>query len=62
MYNDPIVEEIHRIREEIAKRFNYDLEAIVRDAQRRQHESGAKVVRREPRRIEPAPVSQSQEP
>ncbi len=54
MKDDPIVEEIHRIREEIAKKFNYDLEAIVRDAQRRQHEGGAVVVRREPRRVEPA--------
>ena len=61
MQNDPIVEEIHRIREQIAAKFNYDLKAIVRDAQRRQHESGAKVVRREPRRVEPGPNSHSRE-
>ncbi len=36
MYNDPIVEEIHRIREEIAKRFNYDLNAICEDMRERQ--------------------------
>ena len=29
MTKDPIVEEIHAIREEIAKRYNYDLDAIV---------------------------------
>ena len=28
MANDPIVDEIHAIREEIARRHNYDLEAI----------------------------------
>lgn len=54
MASDPIVEEIKRIREEYAARFNYDLEAIVRDAQSRQHEGNRQVVRREPRRIPPA--------
>lgn len=28
MPSDPIVDEIHKIREEIARRFNYDLGAI----------------------------------
>ena len=61
MCDDPIVEEIHRIREEIAAKCNYDMEAIVRYMQSRQQESGAKVVRREPRRVEPAPGTQSRE-
>jgi hypothetical protein len=50
MVPDPIVEEIKRIREEYAARFNYDLEAIVRDVQRRQEDGEHKVVRRPPRR------------
>ncbi len=29
--NDPIVEEVRRIRDEYAKRFDYDLKAIVAD-------------------------------
>ena len=43
-WRDPIVEEIHRIREEHAARFNYDLDAIFRDLEKRQYESGHKVV------------------
>jgi transposase len=31
MWLDPIVEEIHKIREERAKRFNYDLKAMYDD-------------------------------
>jgi len=50
MVSDPIVEEIKRIREEYAARFNYDLEAIVRDVQRRQRDGEYEVVSRPPRR------------
>lgn len=37
--NDPIVEEVRRIREEHAKRFNYDLDAIVADLKEREAQS-----------------------
>lgn len=43
-WRDPIVEEIHRIREEYAASFNYDLEAMFRDAQKKQQEGGRKIV------------------
>ena len=33
---DPIIEEIHETRREIAKRFNYDIQLISEDARRRQ--------------------------
>ncbi len=33
---DPIIEEIHETRVEIAKRFNYDIGKISEDARRRQ--------------------------
>ena len=41
---DTIVEEIHRHREEHARRFNYDLRAMGEDLQRRLWESGHKIV------------------
>ena len=33
---DPIIEEIHKYREEYAKKFNYDIEAMFRDIQSKQ--------------------------
>jgi hypothetical protein len=33
---DPIVEEIHRFREDYAKRFNYDIDAMFADIQAKQ--------------------------
>ena len=44
MYQDEIVEEIHRIREEYSRLFNHDLKAIFADLQKQQAESGRKVV------------------
>jgi hypothetical protein len=49
MIEDPIVAEVRRAREEIAKRFNYDLRAMVEDARKRQAESGRQVVSFPPR-------------
>ena len=50
MWHDPIVEEIRRIRDEHAKKFNYDLHAICEDFRKRQLLSGRTVVSRPPRR------------
>jgi hypothetical protein len=44
MWTDEIVEEIHRIREEYAKSFNYDLDAIFADLRRKEAESSREVV------------------
>ena len=44
MWTDPIVEEIHKIRQEHAAKFGYDLRAIVRDYQKHQKLCGKKVV------------------
>ncbi len=49
MNNDPIVEEIRRIREEHAARFHYDLDAIYRDLKKREVESGRTYIRYQPR-------------
>jgi hypothetical protein len=53
--DDPIVAEVRQVREELAKRFNYDLKAICEDARRRTEEArlaGRKVVSLPPRRPE----------
>ena len=44
MYQDEIVEEIHRIREEYSRSFNHNLKAIFGDLQKQQAESGREVV------------------
>ena len=46
MWRDPIVEEVRRVRKKYARRFNYDLAAIVRDVQARQRSSGESFVDR----------------
>jgi len=50
MADDPIVEEVRAIREKRAARFNFDIDAIVEDAIRRQGKDGSKVVSRHPKR------------
>lgn len=44
MWDDPIVNEVRKARQEIAAKFNYDLDAILEDARKRQHLSGHKLV------------------
>jgi hypothetical protein len=48
---DPIVEEVRRIREEHAASFNYDIDAIYADLKRVEAESKLPHVSREPRRL-----------
>ena len=51
MQTDPIITEIRSIREQIAAEFNYDLHALVKDAQQRDAVGDRPVVRREPRPV-----------
>jgi uncharacterized protein YnzC (UPF0291/DUF896 family) len=54
MIIDPIIEELHQIRDQLAARFNYDVYAIVADSQARQHEyEGHPVVSFSPKLISP---------
>ena len=46
MWNDPIVEETRKIRDEIAARFGYDVEALGRYYQEQQANENRVVVRR----------------
>ncbi len=41
---DPIVEEVRRVRNAHAARFNYDLDAIFQDIKEREKKSGLKFV------------------
>lgn len=50
MFQDEIVEEIHRIREEYSRSFNHDLKAIFADLQKQQAESGREIVSLSPKR------------
>lgn len=49
MEPDPIVAEIRAIRDRIAAKFNYDIAAMVKDAQQRDAIGDRLVVRRAPR-------------
>jgi hypothetical protein len=40
MQPDPILEEIHRIRQEYAGQFNYDVYEIIRDLKEQEKKSG----------------------
>jgi hypothetical protein len=42
---DPIVEEIHTVREQLAREANYDLERLLEAARERQAAAGLKAVR-----------------
>ena len=42
--NDPIVDEVRRVRDAHAARFNYDLDAMFQDIKRRERESGLEFV------------------
>lgn len=44
MINDPVVEEVRRIRQEYAAQFNYDLRAIVDDLQKREQQHPERLV------------------
>jgi len=44
MWNDEIVEEIHRIREEYAAKFNHDIGAIYADIRRQQADSDREFI------------------
>ncbi|WGV25792.1 hypothetical protein [Halotia branconii] len=50
MWPDEILNEIHKIREEHAKSFKYDLDAMFADWQKRQSEGGREVVSLPPKR------------
>ena len=59
MIRDPIVEEVRQAREDYFKRFNFDLNALFDDLQRRQRESGRKTISFPPKRRPPVSKASS---
>lgn len=55
---DPIVDEVRRVRDAHAAKFNYDLDAIFRDIKEQEKSSGLKYVSYRPRLAEPIPTPQ----
>lgn len=51
---DPIVEEIRRIRQEHASKFDFDLDAIFKDVKDKERKSGRNTVSLKPRPAKPA--------
>jgi predicted TIM-barrel fold metal-dependent hydrolase len=51
---DEIIREVWRAKDELAKQFNYDLEALAAELRRRQKESGREVVNLEKEAAEQA--------
>ena len=60
--NDPIVDEIRRVRDAYAARFNYDLDAIFRDIKEKEKKSGCTFVSFTPARFQPGQVLRPTEP
>jgi hypothetical protein len=44
MINDPIVDEVRRVRDELAKKFNYDIDAIFSDLREKQRKYRNRIV------------------
>ena len=57
--NDPIVDEVRKVRDAHASRFNYDLDAIFRDIKEKEKKSGREFVSFPPPQTE---SSQAQHP
>lgn len=52
MWNDEIVEEIRKARDEYAAQFNYDLDAIFKDLKQQEEKSQRELVSRPPKQPE----------
>ena len=49
---DEIIREVWRAKDELAKQFNYDIDALAAELQKRQQESGRKIVNLEKESVE----------
>ena len=51
MWNDEIVEEVRKVRDEYAAQFKYDFEAIFRDLKQQEEKSAREIITRPPRNL-----------
>ena len=59
MWEDPIVEEVRKVREAHAAQFNFELRAIYRDLKEQERKSGKAFVSYQPRRVQRAVQSET---
>jgi hypothetical protein len=50
MWDDPVVEEVRRIRDQYAAQFGYDLDAILRDLEQREESNQRETVALPPKK------------
>ena len=62
MWEDPIVEEVHRTREKLAAEFGFDVKAIFADLRKRQAALGGRLVRQKKRAEPTAEAEQGGDP
>ena len=60
MWEDEIVEEVRKVRDEYAARFDYDLEAIYNDIKEQEKQSRRKFVSLPPKKPELIPIEKAQ--
>lgn len=61
MWEDPIVADVRRAREELSARFNYDVKAIFADIRNRQATLGERLVSPKKRSEQPAAANRPRE-
>jgi vacuolar-type H+-ATPase subunit E/Vma4 len=59
MWQNEVLEEIHKVREEHAKSFNYDLEAICADLRKQESDSKRQIISKPLKPRDRTPISQS---
>jgi len=52
MWKDEIVEEVRKVRDEYAAKFDYDLNAIYKDIKKQEKKSRRKIVSLQPKKAE----------
>ena len=57
MATNPILDEIYRVREEYAREFGFDLQALGNDLRKKQQEFGGPVVSLPPKRLVTPPAN-----